>query len=193
MFNLAKNMSRTSRARPSALLTGALLATVVAGCGSDVTPSVPQGSGADSVTTSSTGLPSAVPVTRAVPAFEDNSGGTLAPAADTKFPLTVGAVQALLAKDGAAAPWVVDSPNLVVRSGLYRGLAAATPGSGLPSTSTVGIAAYVFSQDTGPCPPSSGGGAGTPAPGSTQPTTCTGTVVANAASGHIIDLEVRPE
>lgn len=186
-------MTPTSRVRPSALLTSALIATVVSGCGSNVTPSAPQGSGTDSVTTSSTGLPSAVPVTRAVPAFADNSGGPLAPAADTKFPLTVGAVQALLAKDGAAAPWVVDSPNLVVRSGLYRGLSTATSGSGPPSTSTAGFAAYVFSQNTGPCPPSSGGGAGTPAPGSTQPKTCTGTVVASAATGHIIDLEIRPK
>lgn len=174
-------MTGISRVRLSALLTGTLIATVVSGCGSSVTPTDPSG------------LPSAVPVTSAVPAFADNSGGTLAPAADTEFPLTVVAVQALLAKDGAATPWVVDSPNLVVRSGLYRGLAAATTGSGPPSTSTVGIAAYVFSQNTGPCPPSSGGGTGTPAPGSTQPTTCAGTVVANAATGNIVDLEIRPQ
>ncbi len=192
MSYVRTNMTRISRL-PSAFLTGALIATVVSGCGSNVTPPAPQGSANDGVTTSSTGLPSAVHVTSAVPAFADNSGGTLAPAAETKFPLTVGAVQALLAKDGAAAPWVVDSPNLVVRSGLYSGLAVATPGSEPPSTSTVGIAAYVFSQNTGPCPPSSGGGAGTPAPGSTQPTTCTGTVVANAATRHTIDLEIRPK
>jgi hypothetical protein len=174
------------------LLIGALVATVVSGCGSSATPSAPQGVGSESVTTSSSGPLNAAPVTSAVPAFADNSGGILAPAGDTKFPLTAGAVQALLAKDGASAPWVAESPRLVVQSGLYYGLTAATPGS-QPSTSTEGIPTYVFSQDMGPCPPSSGGGAGTPAPGSTQPTTCTGTVVANAVTGDIIDVEIRPE
>ncbi len=189
-------MTRILQVRPATLLTGALIITVVSGCGSSVTPPGPKGSGSDNLSTSSNATLSAISVTRAVPAFADKSGGTLAPAAaDTKFPLTAVAVQALLAKDGASAPWVADSPGLVVQSGLYYGLAAgstaATAGS-KPTTSTVGIATYVFSHDTGPCPPASGG-AGTPAPGSTQPKTCTGTVVADATTGHIIDVEVRPK
>lgn len=182
-------MSRIMHVRLAILVGGALLSTVVSGCGSNRTTTTPQGSGTDSVATSSTGL-TAIPVSATMPAFADRSGGTLAPAAsDTTFPLSVEAVQALLAKDGASAQWVTDSPNLVVHSGLYQGLAVAS-GSG-SSTSTAPIAAYVFSQNTGPCP-AAGGGAGTPAPGDTQPTTCTGTVVADAATGDIIDVEVGP-
>lgn len=175
------------RTPPARLLTGALVATLVSGCGSSATPSAPQSSAVPAASVS------AAPVTSAMPAFPDNSGGTLAPAGVTKFPLTAGAVQVLLAKDGASAAWVAESPTLVVQSGLYYGLAtAATPGSE-PSTSTEGIPSYVFSQNTGPCPPSSGGGVGTPAPGSTQSSTCTGTVVASAVTGDIIDVEVRPD
>jgi len=176
--------------RLAAALTGGFLAaTLVAGC-ADLRSDT--GASHGSARGTSTASLSPVPVTQPEPAFADNSGGILEPApADTTFPLTADQVQQLLAKDGASAPWVADSETLVVKSGMYHALVPGASGS-TPSPSETGTLSYVFSGNTGPCPPAGPGGAGTPATTAPVPTVCAGTVVANGSTGEIEDVEVTP-
>jgi hypothetical protein len=170
----------------AALTGGVVAATLVVGCAANTSASL---GGASETGTASL---SPRPVTQAEPAFADNSGGILEPApADTSFPLTADQVQQMLAKDGASAQWVANSESLVVKSGMYHALDAGNSGSS-PSPSDTGTLSYVFSGNTGPCPPASPGGAGTPAITAPVPKVCAGTVVANGSTGEIEDVEVTP-
>jgi hypothetical protein len=169
----------------SLLLAAAFL---TAACADSEASTSPDQAANSTVTSMAASEPTATPVGSAEPAFADQTGGILEPAnAGTTFPLSAAQVQHSLQSDGASSMWVQASATLVVRSGIYHPLVPGPDGSSLSPAAT-GMAAYVFSGDTGPCPPA-GGGVGSPT--AIDPSqVCTGTVVADGSSGDIIDVEI---
>jgi hypothetical protein len=136
-----------------------------------------------------------VPVTSSQAAFADGSGGMIAPLpAGATFGLTAEQVRQVLLKDGASAAWVALSPALTVSSGWFEALVAPAQGASprtRPSVSSVGVASYLFTGVVGPCPLPAGG-VGSPAPRPADGNNCTGTVVADASSGLIEQVEIGP-